>query len=217
MSTAKSKPRKRASGRPSAEAREALQNSIFAAASKAFVEHGFEGVSMDEIARLANTSKQTIYARFPTKSALFAAFVAWRFQNQAAPKLAEPDNRQLPPERYLLKLGMLLLQSNIGQEGRALSDLLRTALKQTPEMAQIFWDKGPGRGRHLLKAYLEYQVQQGTLHIPNLELAMEQFLGLVIGGAVFRISRGMPPLYQGPARERRWVKSCVELFLHHYR
>jgi len=41
-----------------------------------FLERGFEGASIDEIADVARAGKPTIYARFPGKEALFAAVMA---------------------------------------------------------------------------------------------------------------------------------------------
>jgi AcrR family transcriptional regulator len=40
-----------------------------------FLDHGFSGASLDEIAEVACAGKPTIYARFPGKKALFAAVV----------------------------------------------------------------------------------------------------------------------------------------------
>lgn len=54
----------RALGRPrSVEADEAIR----AAAVELFAEHGFEGLSVDEVAARAGVSKATIYRRFPSK------------------------------------------------------------------------------------------------------------------------------------------------------
>jgi AcrR family transcriptional regulator len=53
--------------------RENLTEAILAAAKSVFLEHGFHRVSMDLVAAKAGTTKQTIYARFPSKDALFEA------------------------------------------------------------------------------------------------------------------------------------------------
>lgn len=54
----------RALGRPrSTEADEAIR----AAAIELFAEHGFEGLSVDEVAARAGVSKATIYRRYPSK------------------------------------------------------------------------------------------------------------------------------------------------------
>ncbi|CAA0097315.1 Transcriptional repressor Mce3R [BD1-7 clade bacterium] len=44
---------------------------ILNAAEQVFIEKGFKGTSMDEIARVAQVSKRTVYNHFETKEALF--------------------------------------------------------------------------------------------------------------------------------------------------
>jgi AcrR family transcriptional regulator len=52
-----------------------VEERILDAAGHVFLERGFEGASVDEIAEAASAGKPTIYARFPSKQALFAAVV----------------------------------------------------------------------------------------------------------------------------------------------
>jgi AcrR family transcriptional regulator len=52
-----------------------LEERILGAARKVFLERGFEGASIEEIAEAARSGKPTIYARFPGKEALFTAVV----------------------------------------------------------------------------------------------------------------------------------------------
>ena len=60
-------------GRPPKALAGKVEERILDAARKAFLERGFEGASIDEIARAARSGKPTIYARFPDKRALFTA------------------------------------------------------------------------------------------------------------------------------------------------
>ena len=63
------------SGRPPRELAGEVEERILDAAAKVFLERGFEGASVDEIADVARAGKPTIYARFPGKEALFTAVV----------------------------------------------------------------------------------------------------------------------------------------------
>jgi AcrR family transcriptional regulator len=58
-------------GRPPKELAGEVDERILNAARKVFVERGFEGASIDEIAEVARAGKPTIYARFGDKRALF--------------------------------------------------------------------------------------------------------------------------------------------------
>lgn len=74
------------SRRPSPE----KHRTIVAAARTLFVERGYLAVSMDEVARTAEVSKRTVYARFENKEALFAAVLE-------AEKASPPSADASPP------------------------------------------------------------------------------------------------------------------------
>src|SRR5882757_1132152 len=69
------KKRKSVRGRPPTDEVAARATRLLDVATDFFLEHGFKGASMSEIARRAGASKQTLYARYPSKAALFAALV----------------------------------------------------------------------------------------------------------------------------------------------
>src|SRR6516225_1359006 len=62
-------------GRPPRELAGEVETRILDAARRVFLERGLAGASMDEIAGRACAGKPTIYARFPSKEALFTAVV----------------------------------------------------------------------------------------------------------------------------------------------
>jgi AcrR family transcriptional regulator len=62
-------------GRPPKELAGEVDARILDAARKVFLERGFEGASIDEIAEVARSGKRTIYVRFQDKRALFSEVV----------------------------------------------------------------------------------------------------------------------------------------------
>ena len=62
-------------GRPPKELAGEVDTRILDTARKIFLERGFEGASIDEIAEAARSGKPTIYARFRDKRALFTEVV----------------------------------------------------------------------------------------------------------------------------------------------
>src|SRR5258708_24087840 len=62
-------------GRPTKELGGEVDMRILDAGRKMFLERGFEGASIDEIAEVARSGKPTIYARFRDKRALFTEVV----------------------------------------------------------------------------------------------------------------------------------------------
>src|SRR5690242_20479659 len=61
--------------RPRRAGRLASGGAIREAAAALFLENGYQGTSMDDIAAAAQVSKQTIYTHFLSKEALFADLV----------------------------------------------------------------------------------------------------------------------------------------------
>jgi AcrR family transcriptional regulator len=72
-------------GRPPNERAGEVEERILDAAHKVFLERGFEGASVDEIASVARAGKPTIYTRFASKEALFTEVVVrWLRRNTEA-------------------------------------------------------------------------------------------------------------------------------------
>jgi TetR/AcrR family transcriptional repressor of mexJK operon len=71
------RPVTRPRGRPTADAAQARDEDILAAAGALFEAHGFAGVTMAAVARRARISKTTLYARYPDKGALFRAICSY--------------------------------------------------------------------------------------------------------------------------------------------
>jgi AcrR family transcriptional regulator len=63
------------SGRPPQKFAGEVEARILDGARRVFLERGLAGASIDEIAALARAGKPSIYARFPSKEALFGAVV----------------------------------------------------------------------------------------------------------------------------------------------
>src|ERR1700722_8250715 len=57
------------------QVREPKEQQILAAAKELFLERGYATTSMDMVAQRARASKTTLYTRFPSKEALFAATI----------------------------------------------------------------------------------------------------------------------------------------------
>ncbi|MCC6595535.1 MAG: helix-turn-helix transcriptional regulator, partial [Rhodanobacteraceae bacterium] len=64
---------------------------ILAAAKRLFLDHGFEGTSMDSIAAEAGVSKLTVYSHFRDKETLFTAAIRERCEEQMPEALFDVD------------------------------------------------------------------------------------------------------------------------------
>jgi len=114
--------RKARTGRPTAEKSAAMEARILSRAWMLFVEGGYAAVTHDALSRLEQMSKQTIYARFPSKAALFEAaahsrLIAWRTENRIL-----VDSEFADPVAAFIDLS---LRAALTPDAAAMSRLLR--------------------------------------------------------------------------------------------
>src|SRR5678815_5350543 len=76
---------------------------ILEAAKRMFITHGFDGVSMDQIAAEASVSKLTVYSHFGDKETLFAAAVKSHCE-QGLPDTLFADRPDVPLRERLLEI-----------------------------------------------------------------------------------------------------------------
>lgn len=120
-------------GRPPRELAGEVDARILEAARRVFLERGMAGASIDEIARLACAGKPTIYARYPSKQALFTAVVmrnvaaaTARFEGHI-PSGATIDER-------LAGLGVTVLHWVLAGDT---IDLMRVAISEAPRFPEL--------------------------------------------------------------------------------
>ena len=199
--------RQRAPGRPSKETAEALQEMYLQVALEAFLDNGFAGTSIEEIARRAKASKVTLYRRYGSKAALFRLAV-----HHAISKVRD----RLQP----MEMG----SGNLEDELRDIVMRLHTGLTD-PEYIAVLrlviseTDRFPELGTALLSEdkfmltpiadYLSQAVAKGKLSIPDPYAATMQLAALAMGGTRF--------LIKAPKRDTRsqneWVDAVLQFAL----
>ena len=102
---------------------------ILQAAVDTFLEHGYEGASMNRVAERAGVIKQTIYSHFQDKEALFVSTIASLTIDSFDQAFTE-DSINLPPKEMLRNFAdvfvnrpqnmvfMKLLRTIVGESGR---------------------------------------------------------------------------------------------------
>src|SRR6266404_6326306 len=104
------------------------------AARKVFLERGFEGASIDEIAKVARSGKPTIYARFRDKRALFTAVVTRDILSRISEFKAEAPTGATIEER-LTSAASTLLHWGLDSERIALMRLAVAEARRSPDLA----------------------------------------------------------------------------------
>jgi AcrR family transcriptional regulator len=121
-------------GRPPKDLAGEVDARILDAARKVFLERGFEGASVDEIAEVARSGKATIYARFRDKRALFTEVVTHDILASITEFSAELPTGATIEER-LTSAASTLLHWGLNNERIALMRLAIAEARRFPDLA----------------------------------------------------------------------------------
>jgi TetR/AcrR family transcriptional repressor of mexJK operon len=135
--------------------------------------------SMEEIARRACVSKQTIYNHYGSKAELVRAIAEQRVHEMTAP-LETPEGIENPAEA-LAGFARILLAAVTNQSGYSIYRMAILNAHEMPDIAQAMYEAGPKTSRARLADYLAVETRTGRLACPNPQEAAEFFAGMVIG------------------------------------
>jgi AcrR family transcriptional regulator len=187
---------------------------ILDGARKAFLADGFDGASMNDIARVAGVSKGTLYVYFTSKEVLFEELI-WHDRRMQAEHMLALDDDNHDVRAVLFKLGDTLVSHLLNTDSIA---LLRTVIAisgKQPQIGRAFYAAGPERGVTRLAAYLDSQVAAGLLDIADTRFAAMQFFELCLCGILKPVLFGVE-IPSGAADIRRAIDSGIDMFLAAY-
>lgn len=148
------------SGRPPRERAGEVDERILDAARYVFLEHGLAGASIDEIAALARAGKPTIYARFPSKEALFTA-VVMRNVAAAVARFESHVPAGASIEERLTSLGIAILQWALFSDTAGLMRLGIAGARRFPDLASNVHRMARGRAEETVARLLAEAAQSG--------------------------------------------------------
>lgn len=180
-----------------------------------FLEHGYQGTSMSQIAAAVGGSKGTLYAYFENKEALFAAHMEMQVRARGAKVFDFPDHAD-NLEEMLTRLGRRYLKLITEPDAVSMLRLLYHESPRFPEIGRIFHDTCLLRGRRQLAEYLSRAHDKGVLEIPDPNLAAEQFLMLCHANLIMPLMLCVKTEITEQEAEKV-VSSAVALFLAAYK
>ena len=159
-------------------------------ALRLFLEHGFNGVSMDQLVAEAGGSKATLYRYFASKEALFDAIID-DIATQATPSGTEDDWNRVDLEEGLQLLGRATAAGALDERTTVIFRLAVGEHSRFPNLARTLFEQGPGRTYERLKRFLAAKQTEGVVAIDDLQIAAEQFLGGIVGHQQLRAALGV--------------------------
>lgn len=149
---------------------------VLRAATTSFLTHGYAS-SVDHIARRAGVAKQTVYAHFPSKDALFKE-VAHDLTRRVLVELeGSPEDLRAGLARFAAAYRERVLST----EGIA---TFRTVMAEVPRfraLAKNMYAASAGEMARQLGAYLERAMRAGKLRRDDPQFAAELLLGMLVG------------------------------------
>lgn len=184
---------------------EKKSEAILDAAATLFADKGLQA-KMDEIAKLAGVSKQTVYNRFASKLEIAQALASKRVEDIIAPLRGTGD-----PQTVLETLGLTLLNRVCSADKVGSMRGVALVSVEAPEIAHAIYEAGPRRSLRELAAWLAEQTRLGRLNVSDPEEAAEMFAGLVLGHGHLRAMLDVPQLApeKRPARAREAARIFV--------
>ncbi|QWA30523.1 TetR/AcrR family transcriptional regulator [Pseudomonas sp. RC3H12] len=192
------------------------QDKILAAAGLMFIQHGFEGVSMDVIAKAAGVARQTLYNRFPDgKESLFGAVAERMWQAFPVMSIASDEDALSDPEVGLRRIGLGVAQF---WSPPLAVDFLRLVIaegRRFPQLTKRFFEVGKTPAVSAVRDYIAELGRRGKLQIHDADLASQQFLGMIDETVLWvRVMGDNSALPQ--EKIDQVVDQAVEIFLTHY-
>ena len=187
---------------------------ILDGARKVFMDLGFDGASMGEIARSAGVSKGTLYVYFADKNSLFEAIVEEESLEQG--KIAFNFDPARDVETTLREFGRAYIQVLCRPSGGSAVRTVMAIAERMPEVGRRFYEHVLQKTISRLADYLAVHVKPGDLAIDDCQLAASQFIQMC------QASLFLPFVFQvapAPSAERaeQVVDSATRMFLAAYR
>jgi AcrR family transcriptional regulator len=154
---------------------------ILDAAQGSFLNQGYDGTTMSEIAAQLGGSKGTLWSYFPSKENLFAAVVeraTEEFRRHLTVVLNPDDGLETALQRFCEQF----MAKVTSAEAIALNRLVVGETGRFPELGRIFYERGPRQTHLLLAEFIAGAQSRGLL--PGIEplRAAQQLTWLCMSG-----------------------------------
>ena len=190
------------------------RDAILDAAKRLFATHGFDGTSMDAIAKTAEVSKLTVYSHFGDKDALFKAAVESKCEQQMPAGLFKVP-AGTPIRDALLAIAQGFHGLIHSPESLSLHRMMIANAGQDAHLAELFFDAGPRKTLSDFERFLHQAVAAKQLDIPDPARAAQHFFCLLKGIGHLKLLCGCAKPV--PKKEvAAHIDSVVDMFLRAY-
>lgn len=187
---------------------------VLAGARDIFMSDGFEGASVDDIAKASGVSKATLYSYFPDKRLLFMEVAKSECVRQAESAVETIDMSQ-PAKVVLTEVAWQMVEFFTSDFGQRVFRLCVAEGDRFPELGREFYQSGPALVRDRIIDFLKIGISRNELVIDDLPLAADQFNELCKADLFPRLIFNMDKTFDS-AQKKRVVTGAVDTFLARY-
>lgn len=161
------------------------RDAIIEGATEVFLANGYGAASMAQIASAAGVSKQTVYAHFGGKDALFEAIIERKCAAFMRPMTAQSLAGE-PVVIVLRRTAESFIDTIFSVESMTLYRIIVAECARFPELAAAFYRSGPRVAADTLAAYLSEFDKRGELRVANPKSSAELFFAMLRGDLYLR-------------------------------
>jgi TetR/AcrR family transcriptional repressor of mexJK operon len=187
---------------------------VLQGARQVFMADGFEGASVDDIARAAGVSKATLYSYFPDKKILFMEVAKSACRVQADQAIESIDLTQ-PAAAVLRRIATEIVGFITSEFGTQVFRICVGESERFPDLAREFYQSGPMLIRERMVDFLTLAIDRGELRINDVPLAADQFHELCKADLFSRIVFNMAGSFT-EAEKNRTIDGAVDMFMARY-
>lgn len=193
---------------------EQKRSQILDAAIALFCQQGFPNTSMDEVAKTANVSKQTVYAHFGSKDDLFLAAIESKCvaHQLTGDLLADPHH----PEQAITRFALQFAEMIVSPEATTVFKACVAQSESHPEVSRMFFDGGPKHVLAMLTRYLTEVQSLGDYHFGQVHHSAVRLCTMLFGEMKLRLELGLP-CDDLIAEREQYVQGCAQMFLRAYK
>ncbi len=186
---------------------------VLAGARSVFLAHGFSAATTDMIQQASGVSKATVYARYPTKEALFIAVIeaeCERFLGTVRATVVRSRNLR----EVLEAMAHAYLRVVLSPAALALFRTVVGEAPRFPALARQFYLVGPHGFNDIVERFLEEAAARDELDFSSvgLEMATIHFVNLVRGEAQMQCLTH-PEAVPAQAQFDQWATAAATTFL----
>ena len=191
---------------------------ILEAATQAFLSHGYDGTSMDDVAALAAVSKPTVYKHFADKERLFYEIVLATTDPMSelvglvADAFADTDDLARDLRAFARQFISALMQPDVLRLRR----LVIANAERFPEMGRAWYEHGFERALAALANQFQRLTEQQLLTADDPEMAANHFVGLLLWIPINRVMFTGATDATSDAELTPYADAAVRVFLRAY-